>query len=45
VPEPVARAIDGLRPYGFLVLYALMLSGALGAITGPVQTTILRWLL
>ena len=32
VPEPIARADRQLRPYGFLILYALMLTGVLGAI-------------
>jgi Zn-dependent protease len=45
VPEGVARAIDGLRPYGMIVLYALMLTGALGTIAWPIQSAILRWLL
>lgn len=45
VPAGVARAIDGLRPYGFILLYGLMLSGALSRITRPVQDRILGWLL
>jgi Zn-dependent protease len=45
VPEETARVIDQLRPYGFLVLYALMLTGVLSAITWPVQRAILGWLL
>ena len=28
VPETVARLIDQIRPYGFFVLYALLLTGA-----------------
>jgi Zn-dependent protease len=44
VPEEMARLIDQLRPYGFLVLYALMLTGILTAITRPVQNAILSWL-
>jgi len=45
VPEGFARAIDALRPYGFLVLYLLMFSGLLGAIAWPLQDAILGWLL
>jgi Zn-dependent protease len=45
VPPAVAHAIDRLRPYGFLMLYGLMLSGALARITRPVQRVILGWLL
>ena len=45
VPEPVAVMIDKLRPWGFLLLYALMLSGALAAIVFPVQRAVLAWLL
>jgi Zn-dependent protease len=44
-PEEVARLIDRLRPYGFLILYGLLLTGVLGAIALPVQDAILRWLL
>jgi len=45
VPEPVAGAIDRLRPYGFIILYALMLTGVLSSIIFPVAraiTTALR---
>jgi Zn-dependent protease len=45
VPESAAVAIDKLRPWGFLLLYALMLSGALAAIIFPVQRAVLGWLL
>jgi Zn-dependent protease len=45
VPESVARQIDAIRPWGFLILYALLLSGALWYIVSPVQSMILRWLL
>jgi Zn-dependent protease len=36
VPESIARLIDRLRPYGFFILYALMLSGLLSVIFTPV---------
>jgi len=45
VPESVARSIDALRPYGMIILYALMLTGVLGTIAWPIQSAILRWLL
>jgi Zn-dependent protease len=45
VPESMAMAIDKLRPWGFLLLYALMLSGLLAAIIFPVQRAVLAWLL
>lgn len=45
VPEPVARAIDRLRPYGFLILYALMFTGILADITLPIREALLSWLL
>ena len=45
VPEPIAHMIDRLRPWGFLLLYALMLSGLLAAIIFPVQRAVLNWLL
>jgi Zn-dependent protease len=45
VPESLAVTIDRLRPWGFLVLYALMLSGALAAVIFPVQRAVLGWLL
>jgi Zn-dependent protease len=35
-PAPVARIIEQLRPYGFLILYALMLTGVLSTLLGPV---------
>ncbi len=45
LPESMAVAVDKLRPWGFLLLYALMLSGMLAAITFPVQRAVLNWLL
>jgi Zn-dependent protease len=45
VPERAAVAIDKLRPWGFLVLYALMLSGLLAEIIFPVQRAVLSLLL
>jgi Zn-dependent protease len=45
VPESAAQMIDKLRPWGFVLLYALMLSGVLAAIIFPVQRAVLGWLL
>lgn len=45
VPEPIARLIDQMRPYGFLILYALMFSGILFQLTTPIYRAILRALL
>jgi Zn-dependent protease len=32
LPPSAARVLDGLRTYGFIILYALMLTGILGAL-------------
>jgi Zn-dependent protease len=45
VPEPVARAIDQLRPWGFLILYALLFLGVFERIVWPVQRVIQSWLM
>jgi Zn-dependent protease len=45
VPESVAKLIDQMRPYGFFVLYALLLLGVLDNLFGPVQRFVGRWLL
>jgi Zn-dependent protease len=45
LPPAGAALVDKLRPYGFLLLYALMLTGALSAILQPVQRLVLGWLL
>jgi Zn-dependent protease len=45
LPASGAAVIDRVRPYGFLVLYALMLSGVLSALLRPVQRFVLGWLL
>jgi len=36
LPPAGARVIEQLRPYGFLILYALMLTGVLSTLLGPV---------
>lgn len=45
VPESVARLIDQMRPYGFLILYALLFTGTLWTLVGPVESVVLGWLL
>lgn len=45
LPPRAAAVIERLRPYGILVLYALMFSGVFRAIVGPVQNRLLGWLL
>jgi Zn-dependent protease len=44
LPEQAARVIDRLRPYGFLILYALIFTGLLGDVVLPIQGAILGWL-
>ena len=45
LPLPLARALGQLRPYGFLILYALMFSGVLGRFVFPIAYRIYDWLL
>ena len=42
---PVADAFDRLRPYGFLILYAMMFTGTLTALISPPASFLLSWLL
>jgi len=42
---PVAEAFDRLRPYGFLILYGLIFSGALNTIVFPAARVVASWLL
>jgi Zn-dependent protease len=44
LPPAVAGGLIRLQPFGILLLYALMLSGALAAIIRPV-IVFLQWLL
>ncbi len=44
LPPAGSRLIEQLRPYGFLILYALMLTGVLGYIIGPVAYVMLTLL-
>jgi Zn-dependent protease len=45
VPESAARLIDMLRPWGFFIIYGLMLTGVLWQIIEPVESLVLGWLL
>jgi Zn-dependent protease len=45
LPPALAEQYDRLRPWGFLLLYALMLTGMLSVIVGPPAQLILSWLL
>lgn len=45
LPRSAAAAVDRLRPFGFLLLYALMLTGVLSAIMAPVRNAVLSWIL
>ena len=45
LPPAGVRVIEQLRPYGFIILYALMLTGTLGFLLGPVASVILNFLL
>ena len=44
VPEQFARVIDQIRPYGFLILYAMLFTGTLWMLVDPVQRVVLEWL-
>ena len=45
LPAAGARIIEQLRPYGFIILYALMLTGVLGDFVWPIAAFIARLLL
>lgn len=44
LPPGPTRIVEQMRPYGFLILYALMLTGALSRLLGPI-VSYLRYLL
>jgi Zn-dependent protease len=44
LPRDAAAILDKIRPFGFIVLYALMLSGILGQLIGPPAAFIRRLL-
>ena len=45
LPPRAAAQFDRLRQWGFLILYALILTGVLSTIVMPIAGTIVRWLL
>lgn len=45
LPPAAARVFDGMRPFGFIILYALMFTGALSAIILPPAFFLIRLLL
>jgi Zn-dependent protease len=45
LPHAGARLIEQIRPYGFIILYALMLTGILGSVLGPIPIGVTRFLL
>jgi Zn-dependent protease len=45
LPHAGARLVEQLRPYGFIILYALMLTGVLSYLVGPIAIFIARLLL
>src|SRR5690349_18699437 len=40
-----ADSFDRIRPYGFLIIYGLMLTGVLWSVIGPIQETLISVLL
>jgi Zn-dependent protease len=44
LPPPLARTFDGLRPYGFMILYALMLTNGFETLVYPPARFLLSWL-
>jgi len=45
LPPAGARIVEQLRPYGFIILYALMLTGILSSVLGPIPVGVTRFLL
>jgi Zn-dependent protease len=45
LPAAAAGVVERLRPFGFILLYALMLTGTLWTLIGPVYRLIIGWLL
>lgn len=41
LPPRAAHVVEQMRPYGFLILYALMLTGVLSTLLGPVANYLL----
>jgi Zn-dependent protease len=45
LPDTAAHVFDNLRPYGFMVLYALIFTGVFTRLIGPPYRLILSWLI
>jgi hypothetical protein len=45
LPERFAAVLDRLRPYGFVLLYALMFSGGFSLVVGTPYHYLLTWLM
>ncbi len=45
LPERLAVGLDRIRPYGFLLLYALLFSGGFSLVVGVPYNYLLSWLL
>jgi Zn-dependent protease len=45
LPGAAHDLFERIRPFGFLILYGLLLSGILFDIVGPVQDAVVGWLL
>jgi Zn-dependent protease len=45
LPLSMAEVVNRLRPYGFLLIYALLLTGVVGAITRPIRNFLINALL
>ena len=45
LPDRAASVFDNVRPYGFIVLYVLILTGAFTRLLGPPYRLLLSWLL
>jgi Zn-dependent protease len=44
LPTTLAHQLNAIRPYGFLLIYALMLSGGLDYLVVPPYRLVLSWL-
>src|SRR5207237_5581664 len=44
LPRRLAHGFDAMRPYGFMLLYALMLSGGLQYVVAPPYRLLVYWL-
>ncbi len=45
LPDRAANVFDNMRPYGFIVLYALILTGVFTRLIGPPYKLLVSWLL